>query len=133
MCTFLDKFPSLLDLWFFGYYEENELGLDRSQVVMQMQRRSVNISQFGFLLWYIISCKSKFNLFSERGNGILTRKDIKTIADRLRQKKRKRIKRSDMRAAIRNKKVVQSKGGVRNKVAVQSKTAGKGTSQGKSA
>uniref|UniRef100_A0A0R3QXU4 F-box domain-containing protein n=1 Tax=Brugia timori TaxID=42155 RepID=A0A0R3QXU4_9BILA len=98
ICTFLDKFPNLLDLWFFGYYEESELGLDHSQVVMQMQR-------------------------SERGNGILTRKDMESMIERLKYKRKKRIKRSGMRAAVQNKARVQKKEAIQSKTRyIQNKT-----------
>ncbi|VDO31553.1 unnamed protein product [Onchocerca flexuosa] len=78
MCTFLDKFPNLWDLSLFGHYEEEELGLHQSQVVMRMQR-------------------------SKRGNGILTGKEIKSMAERLKHRKRRQIKRFKTRAATRSK------------------------------
>ncbi|VDK77964.1 unnamed protein product [Litomosoides sigmodontis] len=83
LCTFLDKFPRLLDLLFFGHYDENELDLKHSQVVMQMHR-------------------------SESGNGVLTDKEIKEMIERFKYKRKIQIKRSKMRATVRQKAMVRS-------------------------
>uniref|UniRef100_A0A0R3RH39 F-box domain-containing protein n=1 Tax=Elaeophora elaphi TaxID=1147741 RepID=A0A0R3RH39_9BILA len=94
LCTFLDKFPRLMDLWFFGNYNESQLGLDHSEVVMQMQR-------------------------SECGNGLLTGKDIKAMMEQMKYKKKNQIKRSKMRAAVRGKKAAQSRAHIQTKTIFQ--------------
>ncbi|VBB29436.1 unnamed protein product [Acanthocheilonema viteae] len=99
ICTFLDKFPGLLDLWFFGFYEEHELGLNHSQIVKQMYR-------------------------SKHGNGIFTAKEIEKMMGQLQYRRKKRKKRSEMRAAIRKKTVIRSNMSAQSKSgAARSKTS----------
>uniref|UniRef100_A0A915PSF8 F-box domain-containing protein n=1 Tax=Setaria digitata TaxID=48799 RepID=A0A915PSF8_9BILA len=70
ICAFLDRFPCLMDLSFFGYYGEHELDLRQSQVVAQM-------------------------MISGQGSGIFTRKDMKNMVKRLKYRKNKKSNRCE--------------------------------------
>ncbi|CAG9536114.1 unnamed protein product [Cercopithifilaria johnstoni] len=75
ICMFLDKFPRLSDLCFFGHYNENELDLNHSQVVMEMYR-------------------------SEYGNGMLTGKEMRIMMESLKNKRKKQTKRSGIKTVV---------------------------------